>query len=119
MKNVILYEWPASQNCMECKFGKFIGNEEFTNSEYICIINSTKNIGSKCKDQEKNKKITATEKIEMISCCSNCGRKRYKVIREAGGITVAKGTCPICKKEKYLIPSCDWDFMIGKTDDLD
>lgn len=58
-------------------------------------------------------------KNELISCCNDCGKKRYKIVREAYGITVCMGTCPICNKEKPIIPASDWAYMVGKTGDLD
>jgi hypothetical protein len=29
------------------------------------------------------------------------------------------GICPICKKNKPIIPAIDWEYMIGNTDELD
>ena len=53
------------------------------------------------------------KQLKVISCCNECGKKRYKIIREATGITVSTGTCPICKKEKGIIPASDWEYMMG------
>ena len=50
---------------------------------------------------------------KYITCCNKCGRKKYKVIQEMGGITISKGTCQICKKKTWLIPGSDWAFAEG------
>lgn len=57
--------------------------------------------------------------IEYKACCSKCGRKRYKIKREAYGITIHQGTCTFCKKKKWLIPAVDWAWMTGDTEVLD
>ena len=56
---------------------------------------------------------------EIVSCCNDCGRKRYKIKREAGAITVCIRQCPICKKEKLIIPTSDWEFMMGSDEHWD
>lgn len=58
------------------------------------------------------KKQTNKEE-EFVSCCNECGKKRYKIIRDAGAITICMGECPICKKEKGIVPASDWQFMCG------
>ncbi len=50
---------------------------------------------------------------EVISCCNDCGKKKYKIKREAYGITVSMGKCPICGEDKMIIPGSDWEFMMG------
>jgi len=56
---------------------------------------------------------------EVMSCCNDCGRKRYKIIQEAGAITMCYGICQICKKNKAIIPASDWSYMIGECNSLD
>jgi len=57
--------------------------------------------------------------MEYTHCCNECGSKKYKVIREAGAITICIGQCPICKKIKPIIPASDWQFMEGDNSTWD
>ncbi len=59
------------------------------------------------------------KEIEIVSCCNDCGKKRYKVKRDAGAITISMGKCPFCKENKPIIPAHDWNFMCGYTNDWD
>ncbi len=56
---------------------------------------------------------------EIISCCNDCGSKKYNVKRNVGVITMHMGICPFCKKEKPIIPTSDWEYMCGNTEELD
>jgi polyferredoxin len=49
---VIIYEFPKSQECMECKHGSFIHGEGYENSNYICEVGEERNKGSKCSSKE-------------------------------------------------------------------
>ena len=54
-----------------------------------------------------------------INCCNDCGKKRYKIRQEANGITMCMGKCPVCKKDKMIIPASDWAFMEGDNSKWD
>ena len=47
---------------------------------------------------------------EYQEMCGDCGKKKYPNADESkfNGITVSMGKCPVCKKEKGIIPSRDW-----------
>ena len=59
------------------------------------------------------------KKKQIIDCCNKCGKKIYKIKREAGGITMRLDKCGLCKKEAFIIPARDWLYMIGKTEEWD
>lgn len=44
----MMYEWPESQKCMECQYGKFIMSDELTNSNYLCMAGCADNDGVDC-----------------------------------------------------------------------
>ena len=44
---------------------------------------------------------------KFVDCCETCGTKQYRQ-KVLPGITIYKGLCPFCKKQKWLIPSADW-----------
>ena len=50
---------------------------------------------------------------KIVSCCWKCGIKKYKIKRDAFGITACIGMCPFCKENKPIIPASDWEFMMG------
>ena len=45
---VIIYRFPASQNCMDCVNGEFVQSETFDSSDYMCRVNCEKNDGVNC-----------------------------------------------------------------------
>jgi hypothetical protein len=47
---VIVYEWPYSQVCIDCTHGTFIMSDNLGPSAYICDIGSLKNKGTECPD---------------------------------------------------------------------
>jgi hypothetical protein len=50
---------------------------------------------------------------KYVGCCMDCGKKRYNLRNKFYGITVEKGTCPFCKKKKWIIPASDWAYAEG------
>ena len=50
---VTIYEWPWSQNCMDCKFGEYMQSPTFNKACYFCFRNCTKNDGVHCPEKEK------------------------------------------------------------------
>jgi len=44
----VVYEWPESQKCMDCKNGEFIMSETYNNSNYLCSVGCRKNDGIYC-----------------------------------------------------------------------
>jgi len=48
---VIIYDWPHSQLCMDCGNGEFVESETYRSSDYICTINSVRNTGTHCPDR--------------------------------------------------------------------
>jgi hypothetical protein len=46
--------------------------------------------------------------MKMKDCCWECGKDRYKPVKEKHGITIYEGICPFCKKKKMLVPALDW-----------
>ena len=46
-------------------------------------------------------------------CCFDCGKQIYNKKNELIGISVCMGTCPICKKNKFIVPSRDWMYYEG------
>jgi hypothetical protein len=51
---VIIYEWPSSQICMDCKFGEFIDSKTFDASCYLCWKCCKKNDGVYCPLREES-----------------------------------------------------------------
>jgi len=48
-KQVVLYEWPDSQICMDCVHGDFVNFVESSrSSDYICTVNCEENDGVNC-----------------------------------------------------------------------
>ena len=45
---IIVYDWPWSQICMDCKHGEFVMSETRYASNYICKVNATRNTGTEC-----------------------------------------------------------------------
>ena len=58
-------------------------------------------------------KKTMTQNKEYVTCCNDCGSKRYVIIRNAGAITMTMDECKLCGKQKPLIPASDWAYMSG------
>jgi polyferredoxin len=50
---VIVYDWPESQTCMDCEHGEFVESETFSSSNYICKVGSVRNSGSACPDKKE------------------------------------------------------------------
>ena len=57
--------------------------------------------------------------MKYESCCNDCAKKRYKIIRGAMGITIHKDVCKFCGESKTIIPGSDWAWMCGATNILD
>lgn len=57
--------------------------------------------------------------VEYISCCNDCGVKRYKIIRDAGVITISLDKCKLCGEQKGIVPARDWMYMTGITNEWD
>jgi hypothetical protein len=51
--NVIVYDWPDSQICLDCEYGEFVESETFSSSNYICKAGSVRNNGSACPDKKE------------------------------------------------------------------
>ena len=47
-KDVVIYEWPNSQECIDCKHAEFVESQTFNNSNYICKIKFKNNDGIYC-----------------------------------------------------------------------
>ena len=58
-------------------------------------------------------------KNKIVACCFECGKKKYNTQVDLYGVTMAKGGCPFCKKEKWLIPACDWECVVAGIAPLD
>jgi len=48
VRKTVIYEWPESQKCIECVYGKFIMSDDFTNSDYLCMAGCADNDGIDC-----------------------------------------------------------------------
>ena len=46
---VVIYSWPESQICMECRFGDFLGSDNYGPSSYACEKAFMGNDGISCK----------------------------------------------------------------------
>jgi hypothetical protein len=46
--HVVLYSWPESQKCMDCKNSEFVMSDTLVNSNYLCMANCPANDGSHC-----------------------------------------------------------------------
>ena len=44
----VMYEWPESQICMNCKHGEFIMSDALVNSDHLCMIGCGENDGVDC-----------------------------------------------------------------------
>jgi len=51
---VLIYTWPYSQLCMECKHGEFVDSHTFDACSYICWKHCEKNNGTECPKYEKD-----------------------------------------------------------------
>lgn len=45
--------------------------------------------------------------------CWDCGKDKYKDVRDMGAIGIAMRKCPVCKKVKGVIPARDWAYRAG------
>ena len=52
MAKPVMYEWPESQICMDCKNGEFIMSDKLVNSNYLCMVGCNKNDGVNCSKLE-------------------------------------------------------------------
>jgi hypothetical protein len=52
---VLIYEWPWSQNCMDCKYGERMSSKTFSVSCYLCLLGYPKNDGEYCPRKEVRK----------------------------------------------------------------
>jgi len=50
---VTIYEWPESQNCMDCKYGEYIVSPAFNKSCSLCFLCCPKNNGKYCPRKDK------------------------------------------------------------------
>jgi len=50
---VTIYEWPWSQNCMDCKYGEFVNSTTFDSSCYLCLLACEENNGEYCPRKDK------------------------------------------------------------------
>ena len=50
---VVVYDWPDSQTCVDCEYGEFVESESFSSSNYICKVGSARNTGSACPDRKE------------------------------------------------------------------
>ena len=62
-------EWPSSQICMDCKYGKFVMGEDIPASTYTCEINVDLGpCASSCGEiepkEEKEERFLANDPIE-------------------------------------------------------
>jgi hypothetical protein len=57
--------------------------------------------------------------MKFPSMCQDCGEKRVPKVNQLNGITVSMGTCPICGKETWIIPSSDWEYQAGDNSKWD
>lgn len=57
--------------------------------------------------------------MKFPSMCQDCGEKRVPKVNQLNGITVSKGTCPICGKETWIIPGSDWEYQAGDNSKWD
>lgn len=48
-----------------------------------------------------------------VPCCGECGKKRYKIVQDAGAITLMMGVCKLCGKKKPIVPASDWAYCEG------
>lgn len=47
---IIVYTWPESQKCSDCKWGCFIQSKMLNNSDYQCTKGCTDNDGVNCSE---------------------------------------------------------------------
>lgn len=48
MSKPVMYEWPESQICMDCKHGEFVMSDTLVNSNHLCMVGCSKNDGVNC-----------------------------------------------------------------------
>ncbi len=53
--------------------------------------------------------------MKYKSMCFDCGEKTYgKPRRDLGAITVSMGKCPVCKKQKGIVPARGFYYAYEK-----
>lgn len=111
-KNVTLYKWPASQNCMDCKHGMGITfvdeeniplNYEEYNSAMLCMEAHINNDGVSCPNKmtQHTKELDCT--LDDNMSCKICGAYHGDPCPECGTRGFHKSDC------SYLISSNEPD----------
>ena len=70
----VMYEWPESQLCMDCKHGEFIMSDKLVNSNYLCMEGCDKNDGVGC--PKLDLKRTEVKSVEVSGSRVN-GEDRF------------------------------------------